>query len=276
MTEAVVKAFLQDLDIELDGKAADALLVRGVKQTTDDGLPVPAAVKKLWQRWNLKGHPDKGGDNGSFLAMQQRYTDFKTTFQAWLEEGTTGQQLSFKEWCRQKDERSAGINQTALRAEAKEKAEQALSAVEKALAEGRYVDAKQEGERAVRHYEEYQGMIRVGRGEIRDLIARAKGLVGQAEEAQKQQEEEAQKRREQEEAAGVLDSMWMTMCAGLGLAQGGYSATPKQKLDDIQKRFSDDEVAERKTITMALLSCTFDCQSVQIGMSLNLPRCKPV
>ena len=249
MTEAVVKAFLQDLDKELDGKAADALLVCGVEQTTDAGLPVPATVKKRWQRWNLKGHPDKGGDNGSFLAMQQRYTDFKKTFQEWLEEDTTGQQLGFKEWCRQKDERSAGINQTALRAEAKEKAEQALSTAEKALAEGRYVDAKQAGERAVRHYEEYQRMIRVGRGEIRDLIARASGVLGQAEEAQKQQEAELQERREQEEAVGVLDSMWMTMCASIGLAQGGYAATPKQKLDDIQKSFGDMQASHRQQLT---------------------------
>jgi hypothetical protein len=274
MTEAVVKAFLKD--IGLDGKAADALLVGGVEQTTDDGLPVPSTVKKQWQRWNLKGHPDKGGDDGSYLAMQQRYTDFKTTFEAWREADSTEQQLGFKEWCRQKDERSAGMNQTALKAEAKEKAEQALSAAEKALAEGRYVDAKQEGERAVCHFEVYQGMIRVGRGEIRDKIARANGLAGQAEEAQKQQEEEAQKRREQEEAAGVLNSIWTTMCARLGLAQGGYAATPKQKLEDIQKRFSDDEVAERKIITLSVLSCTHDCQPVQAGISLNLPHCKPM
>ena len=93
------KAFLAKLGF--DNAAVDALLVGGVETSTDDGLPVPALVKKQWQHWNVAGgHPDKGGNQEAYNEMKEQYTAFKVNFDAWLQAHPTGQQ-DFQTWCRE-------------------------------------------------------------------------------------------------------------------------------------------------------------------------------
>ena len=135
MTEAGARAFLADIGI--DGREADALLVGKVETDTDDGMQVPKAVKKRWQRWNMEAHPDKGGGHEVYNDMKKKYTDFKTLFEAWLQSYPTGE-VAFKDWCKEKDEREARMNKTKRKAEAKKNAQKAMTAAQKALEEGKY------------------------------------------------------------------------------------------------------------------------------------------
>ena len=94
---ADAKAFLAKLDF--DSAAVDAMLVGSIEISIDDGLSVPAPVKKQWQHWNLNGgHPDKGGDNENYHALKGEYNVFKANFEAWLQAHPTGQP-DFQTWC---------------------------------------------------------------------------------------------------------------------------------------------------------------------------------
>jgi hypothetical protein len=91
---AGAEAFLAKLGFV--GAAMDDLLVGVI--TTDDGLPVPAQVKKGWQKWNLTGHPDKQGDKDVYNTMKAEYTAFKRDFEAWQKANPTGQP-DFQTYC---------------------------------------------------------------------------------------------------------------------------------------------------------------------------------
>jgi hypothetical protein len=95
---ADAKTFLAKLDF--DGAAVDAMLTgSSMEISIDDGLSVPAPVKKQWQHWNLNGgHPDKGGDNENYHALKGEYNAFKANFEAWLQAHPTGQP-DFQTWC---------------------------------------------------------------------------------------------------------------------------------------------------------------------------------
>jgi hypothetical protein len=69
---ADAKAFLAKLDF--DGAAVDAMLAGSMEISIDDGLSVPAPVKRQWQHWNLSGgRPDKGGDTENYHALKGAY-----------------------------------------------------------------------------------------------------------------------------------------------------------------------------------------------------------
>jgi len=73
------KKFVEKLGIV--GEAAfAALLAPDVETRDDNGKCVPAEVKKAWQRWCQKGHPDRGGSHKTMLQMQQEYDAFKLWF----------------------------------------------------------------------------------------------------------------------------------------------------------------------------------------------------
>jgi len=57
-----------------------ALLTRDVEMGDDGGVLVPQKVKKSWQRWCLRGHPDRGGGDDAYMAMYQQYESFKNWF----------------------------------------------------------------------------------------------------------------------------------------------------------------------------------------------------
>lgn len=75
------QAFATKLGLDGDEEFA-ALLVCDVETSDDDGVQVPKKIKKLWQHWLLKGHPDKGGRGDAYVAMHQEYEAFKKWFPA--------------------------------------------------------------------------------------------------------------------------------------------------------------------------------------------------
>jgi hypothetical protein len=95
---ADAKAFLAKLDF--DGAAVDAMLAGSMEISIDDGLTVPAPVKKQWQHWNLSGgHPDKGGDTENYHALKGEYNAFKANFEAWCQARDATGQPDFQTWC---------------------------------------------------------------------------------------------------------------------------------------------------------------------------------
>ena len=191
------------------------LLVGGVETSNDDRLPVPALVKKQWQQWNQTGaHPDKGGDTEAYCVRKQEYTAFKMRFAEWLQAHPTGQP-DFKTWCRSSMPASRGIlaedasRRTKQKAELKEQGEKALQAAQKALEEKQYEDAKELASVAVRHFEDCQSKSKVSDKVVRDMIDRANGVIGQAEEGVRRRQEEARK----QEAIEGLDRLWRSVCA---------------------------------------------------------------
>jgi hypothetical protein len=233
---AGAEAFLAKLGFV--GAAMDNLLVGVV--ATDDGLPVPAQVKKGWQKWNLTGHPDKGGDKDVYNAMKGEYTAFKQNFEAWQQAHPTGQP-DFQTWCRASMPASRGpLAASRQRAELKDQAARALEAANKALEIGRYEDANAHGATALSLFDKCQSISKskVTDQGIRDSISQARHLIVQAEEGLRRVQEEAQKRRSQEEAIEGLDGLWLSVCAGIADRGLGWA----QKATALQERFQDKEV----------------------------------
>ena len=239
---AGAEAFLAKLGFV--GAAMDDLLVGVI--TTDDGLPVPAQVKKVWQKWNLTGHPDKQGDKDVYNAMKAEYTAFKRDFEKWQKAHPTGQP-DFQTYSRASMPASRGPHAASKqRAELKAQAARALEAVHKALEEGRYEDAKAHGATAVRLFDECQSnsKSKVTDQGIRDSICQARALIEQAEEGVRRVQEEAQKRRSQEEAMEGLDGLWRSVCAGIADRDLGWA----QKATALQERFEDEKVVRTPSL----------------------------
>jgi hypothetical protein len=244
---ARAEAFLAKLGFV--GAAMDNLLVGVV--ATDDGLPVPAQVKKGWQKWNLTGHPDKGGDKDVYNAMKGEYTFFKQNFEAWQQAHPTGQP-DFQTWCCASMPASRGphaaskMMMMSQRAELKDQAARALEAAHKALETGRYEDAKAHGATAVRLFDECQSISKskVTDQGIRESICQARTLIVQAEEGVRRVQEEAQKRLSQEEAMEGLDGLWRSVCVGIADRGLGWA----QKANAVQERFEDKKVVRTPSL----------------------------
>ena len=238
---------------------AEAQLVGGVKSTTDDSLQVPCEVKKQWHRWNLKGHPDKGGghpDKGGskeeYNALKAEYTSFKESYGEWLDAHPTGQP-DFQTWCRETDESVHARNMTRQKAQLKDNGEKALLAAKKALKEGRRNDAKMEAKCAVDHLEEYQAVYatKLGGREIREMIVQAREVeqaVRQLEEEEARRlEEEERKQRELEEAKEAmtsLEGLWQSICASITDSSFSWG----RKVDVLHQHFKDKEVPKSRRL----------------------------
>jgi len=119
------RAFSAKLGIDTDENFA-ALLVRDVETGDDNGRLVPQKVKKAWQRWCLKGHPDRGGENDAYMAMHQEYEHFKE----WFPERFNNEK---RERVQQK-ERAADAEKAAMKARADSRLEEAKESATQAIA----------------------------------------------------------------------------------------------------------------------------------------------
>jgi DNA repair exonuclease SbcCD ATPase subunit len=201
---ADAKAFLAKLEFD------SALLVGGVETSTDDSLPVPYQVKKQWHNWNCKNgaHPDKGGDTEAYHIVKGEYNTFKASFGAWLQAHPTGQP-DFMTWCHESDLAEDASRRTKQKADIMEQGQNALQNAQRAFGQGRYEAAKEQGSGAVRFFEEYLSMSRVGGKETRELIGQANGLIGRAgehiEQERQTQEQNRQQREEHQAYASGLE-----------------------------------------------------------------------
>ena len=234
---AGAKTFLAQLGF--DGAAVDALLVGKVPADTDDGLPVPKPVKKAWQRWNLKGHPDKGGDEEAYNAVKGEYTAFKQNFQAWQQEHPSGQ-LNFQRWCAASMPASSHGPRSASKqkAELKGKAAAALEAAQVALAQERFGDAAAKGAEAKRLSEEAQSLSRVTDRDVRESITQAIDLIGLAEADVQRVREEELERRSQKEAMEAFEGLCGYVCSGTLVGGLGWA----QKAAAVRECFEDKKV----------------------------------
>jgi hypothetical protein len=218
------------------------LLFGGVETSSDDRLPVPALVKKHWQQWNQTAHPDKGGDTEAYCVRKEEYTVFKMHFAEWLQAHPTGQP-DFQTWCRSSMPASRGplaedaSRRTKLKAEIKEQGEKAMQAGQKALKGGQYEDAKELASVAVRHFEQCQRQRKVSDKLVSDMIDRANGVIGQAEEGVRRLQEEARK----QEAIEGLDRLWRSVCASV--ADRGLDWA--QKIAVVQDHFTNEKVLKK-------------------------------
>ena len=172
-TDCTARVFAQELGIA--GEAFEALKAPDIQ--IEDG--VPKAIKKNWQQWCLRGnHPDKGGDNDAFIAMETRYSAFKDWFQA---------------------QRDAPANRakerSQQRGQAKQDGDKALGGGWKALEGKQYEAAKAFAEEAIKAYEAYKTLqLRRDDDDAQKMLLEATKLKEKAEEQIRVRELEKQQR----------------------------------------------------------------------------------
>jgi hypothetical protein len=160
-TDCTARAFAHELGIA--GEDFEALKAPDIQ--IEDG--VPKVIKKNWQKWCLRGnHPDKGGDNDAFIAMETRYSAFKDWFQA------------------QRDApASRAKERSQQRGKAKEDGDKALGGGRKALEDKQYEDAKVFAEEAIKAYETFKSLqVRRDDDAAQKMVLEATKLKEEAEE----------------------------------------------------------------------------------------------
>ena len=158
-TDCTARVFAQELGI--DGEDFESLKAPDIQ--IEDG--VPKVIKKNWQKWCLRGnHPDKGGDNDAFIAMETRYSAFKDWFQV------------------QRDApASRAKERSKQRGQAKEDGDKALGGGRKALEDKQYEDAKVFAEEAIKAYEAYKN-LQLRKDDAQKMVLEATKLKEAAEE----------------------------------------------------------------------------------------------
>jgi len=158
-TDCTARLFAHELGIA--GEDFEALKAPDIQ--IEDG--VPKAIKKNWQKWCLRGnHPDKGGDNDAFIAMETRYSAFKDWFQA------------------QRDAPASRANdRVQQKLKAKQDGDKALEGGRKALEGKQYEDAKVFAEEANKAYEAYKN-LQLRKDDAQKMVLEATKLKEEAEE----------------------------------------------------------------------------------------------
>ena len=173
----------------------EALKVRGVATSDDGGEQVPAAIKAKWQRWCVRGHPDKGGNHGAFTAMGQEYSVFKAWFKSHLADVSGSREaMELCEQLGQQKKRAGEAKAAAETALAETRFEDAIDSVSVARAEfGAWITAAKPAGKTRAHVEgEVQGLERIQRA---------------AEECIEKREKEKQQREENQAYTLGLDSV---------------------------------------------------------------------
>jgi hypothetical protein len=182
-------------------------------------------MKKAWQNWCKRGHPDKGGDHDDFMAMKMRYENFKVWFQAHRNEPTIRQSRKVEE-----------------KVEAKKFVEKGVEDGRKALEGRQYEDAKGFAEDAINAYEIYRKLLTSKDEKTEKKVAEAKTLLKEAEEHIQLLELEKKQREEYEEMQRGLNELFHTVCSIVGVVNERL-AIP-QKFVKLRQRFDDDKVAD--------------------------------
>jgi hypothetical protein len=186
-TDCTALAFAQELGIV--GEAFEALKAPDIQ--IEDG--VPKAIKKNWQKWCLRGHPDKGGDTDAFIAMETRYCAFKDWFQA---------------------QRDAPANRakdrSQLKAQAKQDGDKELEGARKALEDKQYEDAKVFAEEAIKAYEAYKN-LQLRKDDAQKMVLEATKLKEAAEEQIRLRELE-KRLRDADKVCRCFCSHWKKTC----------------------------------------------------------------
>ena len=250
---AAAKCFLEKLGFT--DEDLDSLLARGVESSDDDGMSVPTLVKKAWQKWCIRGHPDKGGDHFDFTAVKQQYTDFKSAFNDWLQAPPT---QTFKVWCREMDDMRGAQERAAKKSDIRKKGERCLKGARETMEEGRYEDAKREARLALQHFQDYKTAQGRAKGRDIDEIIQTKALIAKAEEAIKLREEEIRlreeeerKKRELEELKQGLDALWHAVCHH-DTTRSGQGVARKMKLEQLHAHFREEQVTNLPTFLLLM------------------------
>jgi hypothetical protein len=181
-----------------------------VEMDQPENLPVPKAMKKAWQNWCKRGHPDKGGDHDDFMAMKMRYENFKVWFQAHRNEPTIRQSRKVEE-----------------KVEARKFVEKGLEEGRKALEGRQYEDAKGFAEDAINAYETYKKLLTSKDEKTEKKVAEAKTLLKEAEEHIQLLELEKKQREEYEEMHRGLNDLFHTVCSEVGVVDEGLAIPQK-------------------------------------------------
>jgi hypothetical protein len=189
-----------------------------VEMEQPENLPVPKAMKKAWQNWCKRGHPDKGGDHDDFMAMKMRYENFKVWFQAHRNEPTIRQSRKLEE-----------------EVQARKFVEKGLEEGRKALEGRQYEEAKGLAEDAINAYETYKKLITSKDEETEKKVAEAKTLLKEAEEHIHLLKLEKKQREEYAEMHRGLNDLFHTVCSKVGVVGDGL-AIP-QKLVELRQSF---------------------------------------
>jgi hypothetical protein len=194
-----------------------------VEMEQPENLPVPKAMKKAWQKWCKRGHPDKGGDDSNFMAMKMRYDNFKVWFQAHRNEPTIRQSRKVEE-----------------KVQARKFVEKALEEGQKALEGRQYEEAKGFAEDAIIAYDTYKKLLTSKDEKTEKKVAEAKALLKEAEEHIQLLELEKKQKEEYEEMQRGLNDLFHTVCSIVGVVNEGL-AIP-QKFVKLRQSFDADKV----------------------------------
>jgi len=200
-----------------------ALLTRDVEMADDGGVLVPQKVKKSWQRWCLKGHPDRGGGDDAYMAMYQQYETFKNWFPKRFE------------------------HENHERGEQKKRAVKAEEAAQIARAENRHEEAEKYAKQAIAAYRalhEYwthemkQASMQPAAIDLQRAQELLDAICQEAEEA----ENERREKQEHRDLTSGLNSFFNSVC---GIVDG---LAITQKFDKLRAFFDEKEKESKAEI----------------------------
>jgi len=208
-----------------------ALLVCDVETGDDDGRLVPLKVKKAWQRWCLKGHPDRGGEYDAYMAMYQEYEDFKEWFPKRLNHE------KYERTVKQK-ERAADAEKGAIAARADSRLNKATEYATQAIAAYRAL-----------HDWYTQEMQPTAMQQAAIDLQRAQGLFDTIRQEAEEAENERREKQEHRDLSSGLNSFFNSVC---GIVDG---LDITQKFDKL-RAFFDEKEKESKAEIVKLVDDT--------------------